>query len=93
MLLHSLYKAHQDDTSSVSKKAAYSNICRAAKSRLGDMQDTWLSKKTEEIQSITDRKDMKKFCDVRKIVYDPKRSGVTHCLVQMELLLTDKNKR
>ena len=33
---HRLHKAHQDDTSSVSKKAAYSNIC---KTKLRDMQE------------------------------------------------------
>ena len=56
-----LHKAHQDDTSSVSKKAAYNNICQTVQNRLRDMQDSWLSKKAEEIQSFADRKDMKKF--------------------------------
>ena len=44
-----LHKAHQDDTSSVSKKAAYNNICKTVQNRLRDMQDSWLSKKAEEI--------------------------------------------
>ena len=51
--------SHQDDTSSESKKAAYNNICKTAQSRVRDMQDSWLSKKAEEIQSFADRKDMK----------------------------------
>ena len=46
---HRLLKAHQDDTSSVSKKAAYSNICKTVQTKLRDMQDSWLRKKTEEI--------------------------------------------
>ena len=51
---HCLHKAHQDDTSSVSKKAAYNNICKTVQNRLRDMQDSWLSKKAEEIQSFAD---------------------------------------
>ena len=31
---HRLLKAHQDDTSSVSKKAAYSNICKTVQTKL-----------------------------------------------------------
>ena len=32
-----LHKAHQDDTISVSKKAAYSNICKTVQTKLRDM--------------------------------------------------------
>ena len=39
---HRLHKAHQDDTSSVSKKAAYSNICKTVQTKLRDMHDSWL---------------------------------------------------
>ena len=35
------------------------------------MKDSWLSSKADEIQSFADRKDMKKFFDVLKIVYGP----------------------
>ena len=73
---HCLHKAHQDDTSSVSKKTAY-NICKTVQNRLRDMQDSWLSKKAEEIQSFADRNDMKKFHDALKTIYGPKRSGAT----------------
>ena len=44
---HRLYKAHQDDTSSVSKKAAYSNSCKTVQTKFRDMRDSWLRKKTE----------------------------------------------
>ena len=49
---HCLHKAHQDDTRSVLKKAAYNNICKTVQNRLRDMQDFWLRKKAEEIQSF-----------------------------------------
>ena len=89
---HCLHKAHQADTSSVSKKAAYNNICKTVQNRLRDMQDSWLSKKAEEIQSFADRKDMKKFHDALKTIYDPKSSGATPILsADGSTLLTDKD--
>ena len=72
---HRSHKGHQDDTSSVSKKAAYKNNSKTVQSRLRVIQDSWLSKKAKEIQSYADRKDMKKFNDALKTVYGPKRSG------------------
>ena len=44
------------------------------------MQDSWLSKKAEEIQSFADRKEMKKFHDALKTIYGPKSSGATQLL-------------
>ena len=70
-----LHKAHQDNTSSVSKKAAYSKICKTVQTKLRDMQDSWPRKKTEEIQSFADRRDMKKFHDALKPIYGPKSSA------------------
>ena len=61
-----LHKAHQDDTSSVSKKTAFSNLCKTGQNRLKDMKDSWLNKKAEDIQSFADRKDMKNFHDALK---------------------------
>ena len=49
---HRLHNTHQGDTSSVSKKVAYSNICKTVQNRPRDMQE-------QEIQSFADRKDMK----------------------------------
>ena len=89
---HCLHKAHQDDISSVSKKAAYNNICKTVQNRLRDMQDSWLSKKAEEIQSFADRKDMKKFHDALKTIYGPKSSDATPLLsADGSTLLTDKD--
>ena len=60
--------------------------------RLRDMQDSWLSKKAEEIQSFADRKDMKKFHDALKTIYGPKSSGATPLLsADGSTLLTDKD--
>ena len=76
--------AHQDNTSSVSKKAAFGNIRKTVQNRLRDMQASWLSKKAEEIQSFADRTDMKKFRDELKTVHGPNALEPLHCLVQME---------
>ena len=87
-----MHKAHQDDTSSVSKKAAYNNICKTVQNRLRDIQDSWLSKKAEEIQSFADQKDMKKFHDALKTIHGPKSSGATPLLsIDGSTLLTDKD--
>ena len=89
---HCLHKSHQDDTSSVSKKAAYSNICKTVQNRLRDMQDSWLCKKAEEIQSFAYGKDMKTFHDALKTIYGPKSSGATPPLsADGSTLLTDKD--
>ena len=54
------------------------------------MQDSWLSKTSEEIQSFADRKDMK-FFDALKTVYGPQSSETTPLLSADEIsLLTDK---
>ena len=56
------------------------------------MQDSWLSKKSEVIQSFADRKDMKKFHDALKTIYGPKSSGATPLLsADGSTLLTDKD--
>ena len=69
---HRLHKAHQDDTSSLSMKAAYTNICKTVQTKLRDMQGSWLRKKTEEFQSFADLKDMNKFHDALKTIYGQK---------------------
>ena len=70
------HKAYLSDTSSVSNKAAYSNIDKIVQTRLRDMQDCWQSCKADEIQSFANRKDMKKFFDALKTVYGPQSSGL-----------------
>ena len=86
-----LHKAHQDNTSSVSKKAASTNICKMVQTKLRDMQDSLLRKKTEEIKSFADRKKMKKLHDALKTMYGPKISGATNLLsADRSTILTDK---
>ena len=88
---HQKHKAYLSDTSSVSSKTAYSNICKTVQSRLREMQDSWMSKKDEGIQSFADRKDMKMFFDALKTVYGPQCSGTTPLLsADGTSLLTDK---
>ena len=88
---HQKHKAYLRNASSVSSKTAYSNICKTVQTRLRDMQDSWLSKKANEIQSFADRKDMKKFFDALKTIYDPQSSGTTPLLsADGTHLLTDK---
>ena len=88
---HQKHKAYLRNTSSVSSKTAYSNICKTVQTRLRDMQDSWLRKKADEIQSFADRKDMKKFFDALKTVYGPQSSETTPFLSADETsLLTDK---
>ena len=56
------------------------------------MQDTWLSKKAEEIQSFADREDMKKCHDALKTIYGPQSSGAIPLLsADGSTLLTDKD--
>ena len=87
-----LNKAHQDDTSSVSKKAEYSNICKIVQNRLRDMKVSWLSKKAEEIQSFADRNDMNQFYGALKTIYGLKSSGVIPLLsADRSTLLNDKD--
>ena len=55
------------------------------------MQDSWLRRKADEIQSFADRKDMKKFFDALKTVYGPQSSGTNPILsADGTNLLTDK---
>ena len=55
------------------------------------MQDSWLSKKADEIQSFANIKDMKKFFDAFKTVYGPQSSGTTPLLsADKSSLLTEK---
>ena len=55
------------------------------------MQDSWLRKKTDKIQSFADRKDMKKYFHALKTVYGSQSSGTTPLLsADGTSLLTDK---
>ena len=88
---HQKHKADLSDTSSVPSKTAYTNICKPVQSKLRNLQDSWLSKKADEIQSFADRKDMKQFFDTLKTVYGPQSPGTTPFFsADGTSLLTDK---
>ena len=72
-----MHKAHQDDTSSVSKNSAYSNICKTVQNRL-------LAEQESRRNSV---KDMKVH-DALKTIYGPKRSGATPLLWKVEALFS-----
>ena len=88
---HQKHKAYLRNTSSVSSKTAYSNICRTVQTRLRGMHHFWLSKKAGEMQSFADSNDMKKFFDALKTIYGPQSSETTPLLsADGTSLLTDK---
>ena len=87
---HQKHKAYLRNTSSVSSKTAYSNICKTVQTRLRHAR-LLAEKKADEIQSFADRKDMKTFFDALKTIYDPQSSGTTPLLsADGTSLLTDK---
>ena len=83
---HQKHKAYLRNTNSVFSKTAYSNICMTVQTKLRDMQDSWLSKKADEIQSFADRKNMKKFLMHSRQYMVPRAQEPPHSLVQMELV-------
>ena len=87
---HQKHKAYLRNTSSVSSKTAYSNICKTVQTRLRHAR-LLAEKKADEIQSFADRKDMKTIFDALKTIYDPQSSGTTPLLsTDGTSLLTDK---
>ena len=57
------------------------------------MQDTWLSRKAEEIQDYADKHDSKRFYHALKAVYGPQSSGATPLLsADGATLLTEKSR-
>ena len=98
MKLRGFFKKNTEYTRHIKMKLAQyprkqptATFCKTVQAKLRDMQDSWLRKKTEEIQSFADKKDMKKFHDALKTIYGPKSSGATTLLsVDGSTLLTDK---
>ncbi|KAL8596595.1 hypothetical protein ACOMHN_034966 [Nucella lapillus] len=86
-----LLRAHQNDPSSVVKKAAFTNMRNTVQAKLRSMQDSWLSAKADEIRGYADRHDTKRFYDALKAVYGPQTSGSSPLLsADGSTLLTDK---
>ena len=88
---HNLLRVHQNDPSSMAKKAAFTNARSKVQEKLRHMKDSWLSAKADEIQSFADRHDMKNFYDALKAVYGPKPSGSSPLLsADGSTLLTER---
>ncbi len=88
---HQLVRAHQSDPTSQAKKDAFGNTKRKAQKKLQEMQDSWYSKKADEIQGYADSHDTKRFYDALKTVYGPQSSGSSPLLIaDGTLLLTEK---
>ena len=70
------------------------NVRSTLQTKLRQMQDTWLSKKADEIQEFADRNDMKCFYESLKEVYGPTTSGSVRPLLNADgsSLITDKKK-
>lgn len=74
---HQLLRAHQNDPSSESKKAAYTSKRNEVQRKLRELQDIWLSCKADEIQSFADRNDYKRFYAALKAIYGPQAIGTS----------------
>ena len=86
------HRSHQQDRNSASKKAAYCSTKPKMQTKLREMQDSWLSKKADEIQQYADSNNSKRFYDARKTIYGPRSSGASSLLgADGSTLLTDKN--
>ena len=60
--------------------------------KLGEMQDNWLSKKADDIQQYADSYNSKRFYDILMTIYGPRSSGASPLLsADGSTVLTDKN--
>ncbi|CAH1248443.1 Hypp8150 [Branchiostoma lanceolatum] len=90
---HRLHRLTMNDPASTCKKAAFKNIRRGCQQRLRKMQEDWLSKEADEIQSFAGRKDSKSFYDAIRALYGPQRSSSFPLLsADGRTLITDRAK-
>ena len=86
------FRTYQQDITSASKKAAYCSVKSKVQAQLRKMQDTWLSRKADEIQAYADSNNTKLFFNALKTIYGPQSSGTSPLLsADGTTLLTDKN--
>ena len=83
---HQKHETYLSDTSLVSCMTAYSNKCNTVQTRLRDMQDSWLSKTADEIQSFADRKIWRSSLMHLRQYMVPNAQVPLHSLMQMELV-------
>ena len=90
---HRLLLDHINDSMSMAKKEAFTKVRLTVQNKLRKMQDAWLSKKADEIQSYADSKDMRNFYYSLKAVYGPVSSGPVPLLDKDgSTLITEKEK-
>ena len=58
---HRLLRIHQSDPSNERKKAAFTTMRSTVQSKLRQMQDSWYSRKADEIQAYADKHETKLF--------------------------------
>ena len=88
---HRLLRILQNDPSNKRKKAAFTTIRSTVQSKLRQMQDSWYSRKADEIQAYADKHETKRFYDALKAVYGPRFSGSSPLLsADGGTLLTEK---
>lgn len=87
------HRTHLNDTASASKLAAFNSFRRIVPTELRQLQDAWLSQKTDEIQSYADRNGMKNFYSALKTIYGPTSSGSSPLVsANGNTLILDKGK-
>jgi len=79
------------DTSSSNKKDAYTEARRVLQSKLRAIQNSWFSRKADEIEAYADSKNLKRFYTAIKEVYGPQSTGTSPLLSSDgSTLITDK---
>ena len=86
-------RAHQQDSNSTSKEVSYKSVKNKVQDKLREMQDSWLSRKADEIQKHADANNYKCLYDALKTLYGPQSQGTSPLLSAdgSLLLKTDKN--
>ena len=88
---HRLHQAYLKDTSSSNKKDAYTAARRVLQCKLRAMQNSWFSRKADEIEAYADSKNLKRFYTAVKEVYGPQSTGTSPLLSSDgSTLITDK---
>ncbi|KAJ1179730.1 hypothetical protein NDU88_004964, partial [Pleurodeles waltl] len=68
---HEAFRSRQQDTTPVSNKVAYNSIKIKLQAKLREMQDSWHSRKADEIQKYPDINNYKRLYDALKTIYGP----------------------
>lgn len=72
--LVALFRAHVDGPDSTNKKKAKWIVSSSIQCKLHELQGSWPSSKTDDIQAFADSRNMNKFCDGLREVCSPTRS-------------------